>query len=228
MVDGTQIGNVEPTYDDCPSDPVNIHFDNKNIGDLLDEHHVSWGWFSDGFKPTSRLADGTPVCDETRTSKFGVTDTVYDSGNSSFQYYKSTSNQLHLPPASVAAIGNQDQANHEYDTTDFWAAARAGNLPAVSINRLERLPSWRSTAVVIMYDDSDGGYEHVMPPIVTVGAGQPRRQHPYRPDLYHPLHRGQLARRREARQRLLRRDLRAADGNVRLRRAGSPGAEAVP
>jgi phospholipase C len=193
VVDDTQIGNVEPTYDDCPSDPVNIHFDNKNIGDLLDEHKVSWGWFSDGFKPTSRLADGTPVCDETRTSKFGVTDTVYDSGNSPFQYYKSTSNQLHLRPTSVAAIGNQDQANHEYDTIDFWAAARAGNLPAVSfikaggyqqgggtdsdpldeqvflvntINRLERLPSWRSTAVVIMYDDSDGGYDHVMPPIV--------------------------------------------------------------
>jgi phospholipase C len=193
VVDGTQIGNVEPTYDDCPSDPVNIHFDNKNIGDLLGAHHVSWGWFSDGFKPTSRQADGTPVCDETRTSKFGVTDTVYDSGNSAFQYYQSTANQLHLPPTSVAAIGNQDQANHEYDTTDFWAAARANDLPAVSfikaggfeqgggsdsdpldeqmflvdtINRLERLPSWRSTAVVIMYDDSDGGYDHVIAPIV--------------------------------------------------------------
>ena len=28
----------------------------KNIGDLLNQHHVSWGFFSDGFKPTSRLA----------------------------------------------------------------------------------------------------------------------------------------------------------------------------
>ena len=27
-------------------------------------------------------------------------------------------------------------------------------------------PSWHSTAVVIMYDDSDGAYDHVMPPIV--------------------------------------------------------------
>jgi phospholipase C len=61
-----------------------------------------------------------------------VTDTDYDSGNSAFQYYKSTSNQLHLPPTSVAAIGHQDQANHEYDLTDFWAAANADNLPAVS------------------------------------------------------------------------------------------------
>ncbi|HEX4282447.1 MAG TPA: alkaline phosphatase family protein, partial [Solirubrobacteraceae bacterium] len=34
------------------------------------------------------------------------------------------------------------------------------------VNHLERLPSWGSTAVVIMYDDSDGGYDHVMPPIL--------------------------------------------------------------
>jgi phospholipase C len=193
IVDGTQIGNVEPTYDDCPEDPVNIHFTGKNIGDVLNARSISWGWFSYGFKPTSRLADGTPVCNETRTSKFGVTDTVYDSGNEPFQYYKSTSNQLHLPPTTVAAIGHQDQANHQYDLTDFWAAAHAGNLPAVSflkaggyqqgggddsdpldeqqflvslVNRLERLPSWNSTAVVIMYDDSDGAYDHVMPPIL--------------------------------------------------------------
>jgi phospholipase C len=193
VIDGTQIGNVEPTYDDCPQDPVNIHYPGKNIGDLLNQHDVSWGFFSDGFKPTSRLPDGTPVCNETRTSKFGVTDTVYDSGNEPFQYYKSTANQLHLPPTSVAAIGHQDQANHQYDLTDFWAAADAGNLPSVSflkaggdqqgggddsdpldeqeflvglVNHLQRLHSWRSAAVVIMYDDSDGAYDHVMPPIV--------------------------------------------------------------
>jgi phospholipase C len=34
------------------------------------------------------------------------------------------------------------------------------------INHLERLSTWRSTAVVFMYDDSDGAYDHVMPPLV--------------------------------------------------------------
>jgi Phosphoesterase family len=34
------------------------------------------------------------------------------------------------------------------------------------VNRLERLASWRSIAVVIMYDDSDGAHDHVVPPIV--------------------------------------------------------------
>jgi phospholipase C len=193
IIDGTMIGNVEPSYDDCPVSALSAHMTGRNIGDLLNARHVTWGWFSDGFKPTSRLADGTAVCDKSATNIHGLTDTVYDSGNEGFQYYASTANPHHLPPTSVAMIGHQDRANHQYDLSDFWAAARHGSLPAVSflkaggfqqgggedsdpideqhylvdlINRLERLPDWRSTAVIWMYDDSDGGYDHVMPPEV--------------------------------------------------------------
>ncbi len=77
--------------------------------------------------------------------------------------------------------------------TDFDSALSAGNLPAVSflkagayqdghpgnsdpldeqqfvvstINKLEKSKDWSSTAVVIAYDDSDGWYDHVTPPIV--------------------------------------------------------------
>jgi phospholipase C len=90
-------------------------------------------------------------------------------------------------------VGYQDQANHQYDLTDFYAALDANNLPAVSflkapayqdghagysdpldeqefvvstINRLEKTPFWHNTAVVIAYDDSDGWYDHAMSPIV--------------------------------------------------------------
>jgi phospholipase C len=35
-----------------------------------------------------------------------------------------------------------------------------------TINRLQQLPEWRSMAIVIAYDDSDGFADHVMPPIV--------------------------------------------------------------
>jgi phospholipase C len=36
-----------------------------------------------------------------------------------------------------------------------------------TINRLERSPEWKSTAIIISYDDSDGWYDHVMGPIVS-------------------------------------------------------------
>src|SRR5207245_1123931 len=65
-----------------------------------------------------------------------------------FQYYASTANPHHLPPASLAAIGSDtqtapgafDTANHQYDTSDFDALVGAishgylspDHLPAVS------------------------------------------------------------------------------------------------
>ena len=35
-----------------------------------------------------------------------------------------------------------------------------------TINRLQKTPDWKNTAVVIAYDDSDGWYDHQMSPIV--------------------------------------------------------------
>ena len=90
-------------------------------------------------------------------------------------------------------VGRSDQAKHLYDLSWFWRAARAGNLPAVSflkapayqnghpgnsdpldeqvflvttLNKLQRLREWPRMAVIIAWDDSDGWYDHVMPPIV--------------------------------------------------------------
>ncbi len=36
-----------------------------------------------------------------------------------------------------------------------------------TINHLEKLPSWKSTAVIVLYDDSDGWYDHQIGPIVS-------------------------------------------------------------
>jgi phospholipase C len=36
-----------------------------------------------------------------------------------------------------------------------------------TINRLQSLPEWNSTAIIITYDDSGGWYDHVLPPIVS-------------------------------------------------------------
>src|SRR5262249_43500412 len=38
------------------------------------------------------------------------------------------------------------------------------------INMLQQLPEWPSMATIITYDDSDGWYDHVMPPIVSHSA----------------------------------------------------------
>ncbi|HEY6761293.1 MAG TPA: alkaline phosphatase family protein [Baekduia sp.] len=196
---GTVIGDPDPAFDDCSgSNTVGMQASNKNIGDLMSARGVTWGWFQGGFKPTSVDGSGKATCGSSHQNIGGATATDYSPHHSPFQYYRSTSNPHHLPPTSVADIGtNADQANHNYDLSDFDDALAAGNLPAVSflkapqyedghpgysdpldeqrflvdeINKVSASPDWSSTAIVIAYDDSDGWYDHVMPPIVRASA----------------------------------------------------------
>ena len=83
--------------------------------------------------------------------------------------------------------GKPEPANHNYDSHDFFESLAAGNLPAVNfvkapafqdghggysdpldeqtfivrvLNFIQQRPEWSKTAVIIMYDDSDGWYDH--------------------------------------------------------------------
>ena len=191
IMNGTVIGDPDPTYDAC-SRGTTVAMSGRNVGDLLNARGITRGWFQGGFRPSS-TAGGKVVCGAAHQNIGGATVTDYSAHHEPFQYYQSTANPQHLPPSSVAMIGKSDQANHQYDLADFWQAAAANSLPAVSflkaakyqdghagysdpldeqhflvdtLNRLQRLPSWQETAVVIAYDDSDGWYDHVMSPIV--------------------------------------------------------------
>ncbi len=190
---GTVIGDPQGFYDDCQTAET-VGLSGKNVGDLLNAKGVTWGWFQGGFAPTSRDSSGKASCGSSHIGSGGKPKNDYIAHHEPFQYYASTSNPHHLPPSSAAKIGQTDQANHQYDLTDFWKAAEAGALPAVSylkapgyqnghagysdplaeqrflvdtINRLQRLPDWESMAIFIAWDDSDGWYDHVMPPIVS-------------------------------------------------------------
>ena len=187
----TMISDLDPTGDVCsnPKYPT-ASMAGKNIGDLLNAKDISWGWFEGGFDLAARNANGSTGCGRTTTSPLiNVKSGDYIPHHEPFQYYASTANLKHVRPSSVAAIGTSHDggANHQYDLSDFWAAVKAGNLPAVSflkaaayqdghagysdpldeqtfivdtINKLEQTPDWKSTAVVILYDDSDGWYDH--------------------------------------------------------------------
>ncbi len=84
--------------------------------------------------------------DTTSTATWGWKDD-YIAHHEPFQYYASTANPHHLPPASLASIGDDtqtfvagkpqfDTANHNYDTSDFdllLSAINAGSLPASAL-----------------------------------------------------------------------------------------------
>jgi phospholipase C len=125
--------------------------------------------------------------------------TDYSTGVCPLMQYPQSRNTHHLRPSSPSMIGKTDQANHLYDISDFFTALSVGSLPAVSyinapvyqyghpsssdslveqaflvqtINAVMKSKYWQlhDTAVVIAWDDSDGWYDHVMPPVLRPSA----------------------------------------------------------
>lgn len=190
---GTLIGDADTLFDGC-SNGSKLYMTGKNIGDLLNEKNITWGWFSGGFKPTSAsISEGQIVCGSSHVNIVGNNITDYVVHHEPFQYYESTANILHLPPSSVDMIGYSDQSNHQYDLSDLWNSIENNNIPSVSflkapyyqtghtqasdpvneqeflvdtINKLQNISQWNNTAILIAYDDTGGWYDHQMPPIV--------------------------------------------------------------
>jgi phospholipase C len=184
VFEGTDISDADPSGDTASGTPT-FTMTGKNVGDLLNAKGLTWGWFEGGFTNPAQThigANGSPKAD-------------YIPHHEPFQYYPQTANPKHNPPTSGVVIGAADPtgANHQYDITFFWQALDAHNLPAVSylkapayqdghagysspvfeqpflvetINRLMKSPYWEHIAIIIAYDDSDGWYDHAMPPNV--------------------------------------------------------------
>jgi phospholipase C len=192
---GTVTEDPDPAYDDC-SDASHSKSNalaavqGKNVGDLLNQKNISWGWFQGGFAAqATKTINGTDYaqCQTKHTNVAGVSSTDYSPHHEPFQYYASTANPHHVAPASDAEIGHNGQANHQYDMTDFTKVVDSDNMPAVSflkapeyqdghasysdpideqnfvvnqINAIQKSKNWDSTAIVLAYDDSDGWYDH--------------------------------------------------------------------
>jgi phospholipase C len=184
VVDGSVVSDPQPLMDKCTTREAVQLAGTKNVGDLLNSKGITWGWFQGGFDDctaTHNGADNKPKGD-------------YIAHHEPFQYFTSTWNPNHLAPKNVGEIGHNGRANHQYDITRFFDALDAGRLPSVSylkaagfqdghagyssplleqqfvvetINRLQQSPEWKEMAIIIAWDDSDGWYDHVQPPIVS-------------------------------------------------------------
>jgi phospholipase C len=195
--DGTIYGDLDPYYDQCSdsnhtSTNPEGEMTGENIGNLLNQKHITWGWFQGGFTPTSRNKGGA-VCGSESENIDGSELQEYTPHWEPFQFNKTTANPAHLAPTSEAHVGMTDRANHQYDLSYFFDALNDGNLPSVSylkattaqsghpgesdpldeqtwlvntINQIEQSKDWASTAIVVTYDDSDGWYDHVAPKLV--------------------------------------------------------------
>jgi phospholipase C len=199
---GSIVGDPRPAGDICNplgSSQVAISSPSQNVGDLLNNKSITWGWFQGGFGHCNSIhqgSDGNPKQD-------------YIGHHEPFQYFPSTQNLTHLPPTSDAMVGKTDQAQHQYDldalfainsvsgaasqTYDITGFKHGVTLPAVTflkapgfmdghaqysdpvleqhfvtqvVNTVMKSKYWQDTAIIVLYDDSDGWYDHVYPPLV--------------------------------------------------------------
>jgi phospholipase C len=182
VVQGTLINDTDPTFDNWSGSPT-VQLTGVNVGNLLNNKGITWGWFQGGFSNQTAQHAGNG----------GILYTDYIPHHNPFQYYPSTSNPNHLPPTYSKHVGKTDQANHNYDISDFWAAAEHGVVPSVcffkapayqdghggysnphleqqflvsTINKLQKLPQWKDMAIIIAYDDSGGWYDHEPLPLI--------------------------------------------------------------
>jgi len=195
MTTGTLVGDLDPTGDIC-SAGTTVQLSGPNIGDLLTAKGVTWGSFMGGFNLQGMGLAGCALSHPASPANGGPT-ADYIAHHSFFNYFASTANYQHTRPASIFEIGNAGPANHQYDLQDFYAALKADRLPAVSflkaiaaqdghagysdplleqqflvttVNAIMESRYWQDTAIIILYDDSDGWYDHQMAPIVNPSA----------------------------------------------------------
>jgi phospholipase C len=198
----TMVGDPLPVGDACSSTSDALaHMTGRNIGDLLTESNISWGFFQGGFDLTTVNPNGTTGCRRSNRSVTGQPKRDYLPHHEPFQYYKTTANPDHLRPKSLKTIATNDDgmANHQYDVHDFLDAMKAGNFPAVAflkapgyqdghagysspleeqqfvvgiVNAIQQQAEWKHTAIILAYDDSDGWYDHLQGPTVNGSASK--------------------------------------------------------
>jgi phospholipase C len=137
---------------------------NPTIGDRLSAKGITWAWYSGGWN----------------AARAGHPDPLFQFNHQPFAYF------ANYAPGTPGA-------QHLQDETAFVAAIAHGTLPAVSfvkpdgqdnehpgyanlydgeiqtaqlIQQLMHSPQWKSTAIIVTYDENGGFWDHVPPPNV--------------------------------------------------------------
>ena len=181
----TVIGDPQPTGDICDTRDNTASTDpnNRNIGDLLNAKGITWGWFEGGFGDCNashaNLGGGTeqglhpapravPVLQLDGESAAPAAELALDDR-------EDRPGEPPVRPAGVLAGREvRPPARGELPegrrlpgrTRRLFGPARRAAVPGGRDQPAPEDDSWKSTAVVILYDDSDGWYDHQMSPIV--------------------------------------------------------------
>jgi phospholipase C len=154
---GTQAGTGQYGYKD---DYIPHHQPFQYYASTANPHHLSLPTNPDGSVPPSAL------------SSIGTDTQHYVGGQPQFdtpnhQYDMSDFGQLvagigrgDVPPSALPAVSFLKAGGYQDGHAAYSDPIDEQEFLVKEINALQRTPDWKSTAVVIAYDDSDGWYDH--------------------------------------------------------------------
>jgi phospholipase C len=192
--DGTRIVNTVQTLN-APHEargPKATHggimpalFTHRTIGTALDDANVTWAWYAGGWNDALAICDGSGAMDATKASAAG---TDFQAHHQPFNYFADFADAAHGGDARTA----RNRQLHLKDETEFLAALRGNDLPAVCfvkpvgrdndhpgyatvaqgqqhtadlVAAVRATPYWDDCAIFITYDEHGGRWDHVPPPV---------------------------------------------------------------
>jgi phospholipase C len=154
--DNNFIFSVQPSFGPCQKpDAAAQPFTFPNVGDQMNNKNVTWTWFQENYNACSL---------------------GYVATQNPFQYFTSTQNSDHIQDLSnfFAQIDNNTlpsvsfvQPGPVHSMHPGSGAVFVGlNWLADMVQRVQSSPAWSDTAIVVIWDEGGGWYDHVPPPTV--------------------------------------------------------------
>jgi len=154
--DNNTIFSVQPFYGPCQKpDAAAQPYTFPNVGDQMNSKGVTWTWFQENYNACS----------------LGYVPT-----QNPFQYFTSTQNSSNIQDISnfFAQLDNNTlpsvtfvQPGPIHSMHPGSGAVFVGlNWLADTVQRIQNSPAWSATAIVVLWDEGGGWYDHVPPPTV--------------------------------------------------------------
>jgi len=154
--DNNFIFSVQPSYGPCQKpDAAAQPFTFPNVGDQLTSKNITWTWFHENY------------------NQCGL---GYVATQNPFQYFTSTQNSDHIQDTSnfFAEIDNNTLPSVTFVQPGPVHSMHPGsgemfvglNWLADMVQRVQASPGWSETAIIVIWDEGGGWYDHVPPPPV--------------------------------------------------------------
>jgi len=154
--DNNFIFSVQPFYGPCQKqDAAAQPFTFPNVGDQLTSKNVTWTWYHENYN----------ACD-----------LGYVATQNPFQYFTSTQNSEHIQdlPNFFGQLDNNTLPSVVFVNPAPIHSMHPGSGDVMgglnwlndTIRRIQASPGWPETAIVVVWDESGGWYDHVPPPAV--------------------------------------------------------------